>query len=65
MREHNAHEKQLGQEYASTNTHKIMWLQKNPIFKLEKKLCQKGDMQVATMKKNDENANKLQEWWWR
>jgi hypothetical protein len=27
----------LGQEYASTNTHKIMWLQKNPIFKLEKK----------------------------
>ncbi len=37
MREHNAHEKQLGQEYASTNTHKIMWLQKNPIFKLEKK----------------------------
>lgn len=54
MREHNAHEKKLGQDNASTNTHKIMWLQKNPIVKLEIFLCQKGDLWTAMMKKNDE-----------
>jgi hypothetical protein len=36
-------------------------LQRNPIAKLEAFLNQKGNAQVATTKKNDENANKLQQ----
>jgi hypothetical protein len=51
----------LDQEDASTNTHKIIELQKNPIVKPETFLRQKGNVRVATMKKNDENANKLQQ----
>jgi hypothetical protein len=36
-------------------------LQRNPSVKLEAFLRQKGNAQVATTKKNDENENKLQQ----
>jgi hypothetical protein len=52
--------KKVGQEYASTNIHKTMWLWRNSIIvKLEVFLWQKGDAWVITTKKNDEKAIKI------
>ncbi len=67
----------MGQEGALINTHKTIYVWRNPIAKLKengqckskskvqgttmKKKKQNGDARTTTMKEDDKNANKLQQ----